>query len=85
MLLYKTISLYNIGPSYKLLRSRIFDLTFKFFQKSANFMTCGLGLALGLVNFFFSELGLVHQELGLELGLVEISFAELGLVLGLIS
>ena len=43
-------------------------------------MTCGLGLALGLVDFF-TELGLVHQELGLELELVEIFFAELGLVL----
>ena len=44
-------------------------------------MTCGLGLALRLVDFF-SELGLglVHQELGLELELFEIFFVELGLV-----
>ena len=78
MLLYKTT-----GLSYKLLRSRIVDLTFRFFFLNANFMTCGLGLALrlalGLVDFF-SELGLV---LGLELGLVKIFFAKLGFVLGL--
>ena len=42
-------------------------------------MTCGLGLALGLVDFF-SELGPVHQELGL----VKIFFPELGLVVGLV-
>ena len=38
-------------------------------------MTCRLGLALELIDFF-SELGLVlglvHQELGLELGLAKI-------------
>ena len=84
MLLYQTKSFYNIGLSYKLVKSRIVDLTFRFFFKNANFMTCGLGLV-----DFFSELGLVlglvHQELGLELGLVEMLFAELGLVVGLVS
>ena len=59
MLLYKNKSFYNIGLSYKLLRSRIVNLTFRFYLKNANFMTCGLGFELGLVEIFFAELGLV--------------------------
>ena len=88
MLLYKTKSFYNIGLSYKLLRSRIVDLTFRFFLK-CKFYDLQIRTRTRTRRFFFSELGLVlglvHQKLGLELGLVEIFFAELGLVLGLVS
>ena len=37
MLLYKTKSFCNIGLNYKLLRSRIVDLTFRFFFKKCKF------------------------------------------------
>ena len=81
MLLYKTKSFCNIGLSYKLLRSRIVDLTFRLFLKKCKFYDLRTRTR---TRRFFSELGfllgLVHQELGLELGLIEIFFAELGLV-----